>query len=612
MKKRLLFLLFVVICVSLTCLSASAEESFSEGYYTYTVTDGAATIKSVSAEISGDITIPETLGGYPVIAIGKEALAGAINIKSVVISDSVKIIDDYAFAGCIGLESVDIGNGVERIGVSAFRECHVLKNLKLSNNVTTIDSYAFLNCQKLEAITIPNSVKLIGNGVFGYCSSLKNIAIPDNVESIGSEIFFECTSLEIVTLSENIPTIPCGAFYDCSALKELTMPVSAKIFKLDLNSLDGKHTFYNCTNIEKITLTKGTTGAMQDYSSLSKTETNYDETPWYVSGCKEVIIEEGITYIGENAFLNCMDLEKVTIPDSVEVISDCAFGNCINIKSVSLPKVKSIDSDAFASCLTLENVTLGDSLETIGSYAFALCLSIKDITIPKNVNYIGNGAFIYDFNLENIYFSCNDVVMDEYTYIGYYPGLNYEQWLANREEFVPLMIESFKTGEDSERLNELFSLFFGDESIATTYGVIHAEEGSTAAAYAEKYGIKLHDYSSVVTAPTCYDNGYTTYTCSCGKTYVDNYINTNGHVYINHAEKDATCTANGYEAYQTCENCDYSTYKEIAATGHNYGNDNVCDNCGDVIEEEKEESFLDKIKAFFQKIADFFKRLFGG
>ncbi len=77
-----------------------------------------------------------------------------------------------------------------------------------------------------------------------------------------------------------------------------------------------------------------------------------------------------------------------------------------------------------------------------------------------------------------------------------------------------------------------------------------------------------HSYSSSTIAPTCTEDGYTTYICECGDTYNGNYVNKLGHNYIHHQEKKATCTEIGWNAYDTCSRCDYTTYEKISALGH--------------------------------------------
>ena len=81
---------------------------------------------------------------------------------------------------------------------------------------------------------------------------------------------------------------------------------------------------------------------------------------------------------------------------------------------------------------------------------------------------------------------------------------------------------------------------------------------------------KGHDHKAVVTAPTCTEKGYTTHTCDCGDAYVDSYVNALGHATVQHGAKAPTCTEIGWKAYETCSRCDYTTYVEIPAKGHDH------------------------------------------
>ena len=80
-----------------------------------------------------------------------------------------------------------------------------------------------------------------------------------------------------------------------------------------------------------------------------------------------------------------------------------------------------------------------------------------------------------------------------------------------------------------------------------------------------------HDYVAVVTEPTCLEKGYTTHTCSrCSHEYVDAEVVALGHDLVAHEAQDATCTEIGWDAYDACSRCDYTTYVEIPALGHDY------------------------------------------
>ena len=81
-----------------------------------------------------------------------------------------------------------------------------------------------------------------------------------------------------------------------------------------------------------------------------------------------------------------------------------------------------------------------------------------------------------------------------------------------------------------------------------------------------------HDYQAVVTGPTCTEQGYTTYTCSrCTHSYIDSYVEALGHDLIHHDAQAPTCTEGGWDAFETCSRCDYTTYEAVPATGHDWG-----------------------------------------
>ena len=90
-----------------------------------------------------------------------------------------------------------------------------------------------------------------------------------------------------------------------------------------------------------------------------------------------------------------------------------------------------------------------------------------------------------------------------------------------------------------------------------------------------------HNYTPTVTAPTCTEQGYTTYTCSaCGDSYTSDYVASLGHDMGKwYTTKEATCTEDG-EQRRDCSRCDHFETQVITSSGHQYGDDTVCDNCG--------------------------------
>ena len=124
-----------------------------EGQWTYIVANGGATITASTA--TGAVTIPSSLGGYPVTSIGDSAFYGSLGLTSVIIPDSVTTIGNRAFQNCTGLTSVII-----------------------PDSVTSIGAVAFQNCTGLTSVVIPDSVTNIGNGAFQSCTGLGNVVIP--------------------------------------------------------------------------------------------------------------------------------------------------------------------------------------------------------------------------------------------------------------------------------------------------------------------------------------------------------------------------------------------------------------------------------------------------
>ena len=140
----------------------------------------------------------------------------------------------------------------------------------------------------------------------------------------------------------------------------------------------------------------------------------------------DVSIPDTVTSIGASAFKGCSSLTNVTIPDSVRTIEHSAFADCSSLVSVNIPNgvtalnpytfwncsalasinipdsVINIKNSAFARCSNLTDVTIPDSVTTIEYYAFGACDSLADIIIPNSVKNIGNLAFADCYNLKSI------------------------------------------------------------------------------------------------------------------------------------------------------------------------------------------------------------------
>ena len=131
---------------------------------------------------------------------------------------------------------------------------------------------------------------------------------------------------------------------------------------------------------------------------------NSGSAPWYRYGrddeIKKVIIEEGITSIGDKAFNGCSSLVNITIPNGVTYIGDSAFRNCAMLTSIILPdSVAYIGGLAFSACTTLTSVIIPDSVTSIGGRVFEYCNSLERIDVAQNnKDYCSTNGVLFDKN----------------------------------------------------------------------------------------------------------------------------------------------------------------------------------------------------------------------
>ena len=137
---------------------AHAQFNYKSSHGTITITKYTGT--------GGAVTIPSTINGLPVTAIGTNAFASCVSLTGVTIPNTVTTIGDYAFYSCTSLTSAGIPNGVTTIGNDTFQGCTSLTSVTIPNSVSTIGTYAFYSCIGLISVMIGNGVTVIGDSAF--------------------------------------------------------------------------------------------------------------------------------------------------------------------------------------------------------------------------------------------------------------------------------------------------------------------------------------------------------------------------------------------------------------------------------------------------------------
>ena len=375
------------------------------------------------------LTLPNS-----VTSIRRSAFAGCTGLTELTLPNSVTSIEDYAFVDCSGLEKITVDGGNKRydsrdncnsiidtetntliagcknsvipnsvasIGNEAFRGCSGLTKLTLPDGVTSIGNYAFDSCSGLTKLILPNSVRSIGDYAFRGCSGLTELILPNSVRSIGDYAFVDCSDLSKITSLAGIPPVcgsgvfdgvnktNCGLIIPGGSVAAYKQAEGWKEFSNIrlLAAISGRcGDSITWTLDDSLNLTLSGSGEMWNY--------NRKDLPFKDYGIKTVTIGDGITSIGDYAFVYCSGLTELTLPSSVTGIGNSAFEGCSGVTELTLPSsVTSIGESAFQGCSGMTELTLPNSLTEIGKYAFRGCSGLTELTLPNSITSIGDYAF---------------------------------------------------------------------------------------------------------------------------------------------------------------------------------------------------------------------------
>ena len=160
--------------------------------------------------------------------------------------------------------------------------------------VTSINTRAFRNCTGLTSVFIPETVSTIQSHTFEGCSSLSSVTLPDNLSQIQSYAFCYCSSLSSITIPSNVAYIGGYAFSGCN-MTTITIPKSVM-------SISERCPFSGCSRLTSIKVEDGNTvyDSRNNCNAIIETATNV-----LIAGCKNTIIPEEVTKVGEMAFYGC-------------------------------------------------------------------------------------------------------------------------------------------------------------------------------------------------------------------------------------------------------------------------------------------------------------------
>lgn len=408
-----------------------------------------------------------------------------LNLESIIVENGNPVYDSRE--GCnaiietatdrliLGCSNTVIPNTVRSISAYAFTGGH-LKELYIPASVREISPNIFQGLADAQSVNAPNYIRdlnsivvdpanpfydsregcnaIIWKGTNLLMIACKSTTIPESVRSIAENAFMKQDGLKELTIPDGVTTIMTGAFSGCTNLEKITIGAGLKEFS--------PNAFSNCPNITEIKVSPSnrTYDSRNDCNAVIETATGK-----LLMGSANTVIPDGVTTIGQNAFMSNQKITSIKLPPSVNTIEDYAFYNCTNLEEINLDNiirkgdraldgtssyrftyadsingfmhfqlrgkeailyhvwdnapakvtipqtfdyngktytVTEIAGDAFLSNTAIETVSIPGTVRIIGEAAFSECSGLKKVILRDGLTTILDNAFAYCTSLESI------------------------------------------------------------------------------------------------------------------------------------------------------------------------------------------------------------------
>ncbi len=407
----------------------------TEGDLSYVCTSGTeAKVTACNPSVTS-VTIPATVsnndGTYTVTAIDATAFSSCTSLNTLYLRNAATppTLSSNAFSACTTLNTIYVPLGA----IDTYKDAAGWKDYegKIQGYDGTCGTTVYYSYD-----STTKALHIFGTGDmtdfyweddkpwYSYRKDITTVVIANGVTSIGELAFEDCTGLANITIPASVTSIEYNPFMGCSGLG--TISVASDNPKYDSRN--------NCNAIiEKATKT-------------------------LITGCKNTVIpdgSDGVTSIGNCAFLGCSSLESITIPTSVTSIGELAFEDCTGLANITIPaSVTSIEYNPFMGCSGLGTISVAsdnpkydsrndcnaiiekatktlitgckntvipgdtDGVTSIGGLAFYNCTGLTSIEIPNSVTIINAFAFYGCTSLESIEIPASVTSMEVGTFEG--------------------------------------------------------------------------------------------------------------------------------------------------------------------------------------------------
>lgn len=381
----------------------TVNASWSAIYY---VSEGVITGMTSYGKTLHRITIPKSIDGVDIVALGRTAFLNCYNLTHVYFDENslVSEFGFYTFNDCYNLVLIELPASLKTIGGNAFYGCYKLyeiynySDLELEMGVEDINvGYVAFRAKHIyTSPDVPAKVYETDDGFGLYEADGKKILLyyvgkdyeivtPEGVTDI-STYAFACSDLVSVKISEGVKSIGRDAFVRSRNLEKITLPSSLEsIGQQQFNQLDlltgyrYDNAFYLGNDNDPYIAIFGSADSSAVSCTIHSSTRFILDCGLANTGIESIVIPEGVVYIGNNAFTGCKNLKTVKLPDSLRYL----------------------DEYCFSSCESLEELVIPDGVEYVGQSILGYCISLKKLIIPNSVeitSFISPfGTVVFDY-----------------------------------------------------------------------------------------------------------------------------------------------------------------------------------------------------------------------
>ena len=220
-KKSLTVFIVLFFCVCSILIGCKNTPQENKLLYEINSDSITCTITGIGTYNDVSVIIPDSIDGYTVTAISKNAFSYNESIEEVFISDTVIEIGAYAFSECTNLRYVNLPANLTIIENNLFEECVNLQSINIPMHVKIIESYAFQGCESIVEISLPESLESIKSMAFAGCHALMEVLFPEGIKEIGENSFTMCDSLTEVFIPASVELIDTSPFLYCMSLLKI-------------------------------------------------------------------------------------------------------------------------------------------------------------------------------------------------------------------------------------------------------------------------------------------------------------------------------------------------------------------------------------------------------